>query len=165
MTAQVNFFASESDQLELVARARSLGLVLIKEVWPVGGSPEIRDSVGPGVFAFSAVGVADLHPYEAMPKGSGLMRVSHATDPVLEFISSRIEDGAIVAGRIWWSDYPPELAKVTRRPFRALQRWISGRWAKRSDGFYVGSAAQGLISGGMEALYVPRSVVIEQHKY
>jgi len=166
MSAQINFFASENDDRALCARAQELGLWAIPsdwkqdEPWPKALRPsEWR------VCGLSAVEPSSLHPVEVLPRGSGWLRAGWATDPVLEFVRSAVSGKDIVAGRIWWSDYPPEFARQTKPPFQALQKWIRKEWKRREDGFYAGPEADQLIASvGYEPLYLPRGTVVEQIK-
>jgi hypothetical protein len=165
MSVQINFFAAEGDDRALCGRARELGLWIIPtnwkrdEPWPKEFGPSEKRVCG-----LSIVAPDNLHPVEVLPKGSGWLRAGWATDPVLEFDRSVVSGTDIVAGRIWWSDYPPDFARRTKPPFASLRKWIRAHWKRRGDGFYVGPEAERLIAQGYEALYLPRGTVVETVK-
>lgn len=147
MGRQVNFYASRRDTLEFQSFAKSVGLrvfPLLTTQFTSGGHDPNEDNLeaAPGAY-LSPIPREQLHPYGDPP-----IRISGATDPLIQFIRSYYDAPYLVSGRIWYEPEDDEFGPIVRPHFNRLARWIRKHWRKRPDicdFLYFGPGAERLV--------------------
>ena len=145
-------FGAKEDTRELTRFASTMGLRLLPFNIDQIGNPDMDDpEARPGCY-LSYLPVEELHPYGEPP-----IKISDASDPLIQFLRPYYSRPYLVAGRIYWSDDAPEFEDLTKPYYNKLQRWVRKNWKKREeDGYYVGPEAERLIRDeGAKPVYFP----------
>ena len=163
MGKNIAYFASAEDDRALRAHIASIGLSILPASLKLldngGVYPPPDDPTMGGYLSFRPI--EELHPY-----GSPAVRISDATDPLIQFTRAYYRKPYLVAGRIYWSNDVPELASLTRDYFKQLAKWVRENWVKRtSDGYFFGPNALRLAENAATIVtYFPPAVTIESQE-
>jgi hypothetical protein len=151
--ARTYFYATPEDQLEFREYAESLGLKIYPFVSDMLGRWKTTNKIDPGGY-ITFQEIDDLHIYNH-PKDRFLTkRISHAKDPLIFWVPSRLttyqNENYIIHGDIEFEipyrlDYE-EKWKQGKAYFTKLQRWIYKNWPPRQKrGLAIGKEAQKLV--------------------
>lgn len=155
MGQSVCFFAGPGDNQALCEYALSIGLKIQP---PLVGEPAVSPTDDPsaGPFCYlTPVPESELHPYGNPP------RVSDAIDPLLLFMRSYHQPPYLIMGHIHWSDDVPHLAKLTKRYFSKMAKWLEQNWRKHSAGEFIGPEAWRLVQLGAQLTDLPPGLNVE----
>ena len=141
MGSSISFFASNQDQLDLEAYARSIGLYVLDFFINREVTPNPAD--GPGCL-FSKYPIEHLHPYGDPP-----IQIAEVIDPMLSVRRAYYKDGYLVLGAVRWNNDNKKVGAEILPYYRKIQRWIRKNWSKYGD-FYMGPEASKLVEKGAQ---------------
>jgi hypothetical protein len=144
MSRSIYMIAAPDDYDQLSRFVDSIGLQLVPPLITHFGSDALLDPViGPFCY-LSFLEPGELHPYGDPP-----IRISDATDPLLEFLRPYYDPPHLIDGRLHWKDYPENLAARTKPYFDKLFRWVRANWKnKTEDRFWTGPVAFDMLADG-----------------
>lgn len=153
MGSGIYFFAGSSDSVELNRAIDDIGLIKV----PYRLDTKVHESADQGPFCYlSFLPVDQLHPYGKPP-----VKVSDATDPLLQFMQAYVDREGLVAGRIYWPDDNSETATLTKPYYQKVARWIRKNWSKGEEGYYFGPEAAQMRGKGVKFHYLKPGVKIK----
>ena len=156
MAQCIYLFAGPSDNRALSEYVLSLDLrmypILIQQ-------PEFSVADDPVAYPFSFLSPTKrehLHPY------GNPLRISDATDPLIELMRPYLKDNTLVIGRLYCSDDVKTFFTVTKPYFAKIAEWIRNQWHRLPTGQYIGPEAQCLMEGGVQLAFFPPGVPVER---
>ena len=151
MVSQVNFFMAEADEKEFVEMLRARGdtQMIAGRFHPTPTPPfvqELPPISGEQLIELVNVAITDPPVMRANGAGDfvGMYLFDAYKDAHIEWSRCYLEDGALVAGRIfaksgWLDDRPANAA--FQKWYDALARWIRRRYERTRDPWWVGPHA------------------------